>query len=314
MNKQTNESKVFAVNNYKDTVFRMLFADKKELLQLYNGMNGTSYNDPEALQITTLDSAVFMTMKNDVSFVLDMRLSLYEQQASVNPNMPLRNLFYVSKVYEGMIVQKDLYSKKRIRLPAPSFITFYNGTEVQPERTEYYLSDSYRTNTENPNLELRVIQLNINPGYNEWLKEKCPTLCQYMQYVDCVRRYAKDLSLPKAVENAVNECIAEGILAEFFLREKAMVISMSIFEFDQELHNRTLREEGFEDGYAQGAETVLISQICRKLQKNKSPEVIADELEEDIATIQPICDVAATFAPEYDVKKIYDTLHERDSI
>ena len=159
---------------------------------------------------------------NDVSFVLDMHLSLYEQQASINPNMPLRDLFYVSKVYEGMIVQKDLYAQKSIKLPAPAFVTFYNGSDPQPEKREYFLSDSYETKTEKPNLELKVVQLNINPGYNEWLKEKCPTLCQYMQYVDCVRRYARDLSLQTAVECAVNECIAKGILTDFLLHEKAM--------------------------------------------------------------------------------------------
>ena len=84
---------------------------------------------------------------------------------------------------------------------------------------------------------------------------------------------------------------------------------MSIFEFDQELHNKTLREEGFEDGFAQGSETVLITLVCRKLQKGKAPEMIADELEGDLETIRSICDAASDFAPEYDVDKIYNALH-----
>ena len=159
------------VRNYKDTVFRMLFSDKEELLVLYNAVNGTDYSDPDALQITTLESAVYMSMKNDISFVLDTRLSLYEHQSTVNRNMPLRDLMYVAKVFEGLVIHRDLYSSKLIQLPSPRFITFYNGLEEQPERREYHLSDAYEVRDKNPALELIVTQLNINPGYNTGLME-----------------------------------------------------------------------------------------------------------------------------------------------
>ncbi len=131
------------IRNYKDTVFRTLYSDRKELLELYNAVNNTDYSNPDELIVTTLDSAIYMTIKNDVSFVVDMRLGLYEQQSTINPNMPLRDLLYVAEVYEQMIVGQDIHSKKRIVLPTPHFITFYNGTESQPERKELRLSDSY---------------------------------------------------------------------------------------------------------------------------------------------------------------------------
>ena len=87
---------------------------------------------------------------------------------------------------------------------------------------------------------------------------------------------------------------------------------MSIFEFDQELHNRTLYEEGREDGFIKGEEsgmlTKLISLIIRKLQKGKSPEQIAEELEEDIDLVREICKCAASFAPKYDVGKICEAM------
>ena len=325
------------ITNYRDTVFRMLYCDKRELLALYNAVNGTDYSNPDELQVTTLDSAIYMSMKNDVSFVLDMRLSLYEHQSTVNPNMPLRDLMYVAKVFEELIIHKDLYSKKQIQLPSPRFITFYNGIEKQPERREYRLSDAYSVRDEQPWLELIVIQLNINPGYNMELMKACPTLNQYMMFVDKIRTYGKTISLPEAVEKSVNECINEGILTEFLLKNKAKVVSMSIFEFDQELHNRTLYEEGLEDGertgfakgeksgfakgeesgFAKGEKTgldkgrslKLISLVCRKLQKNKTPEEIADALEEELDTIEKICKAAQAFAPEYDVEKIYKALN-----
>ncbi|MCR5755765.1 MAG: hypothetical protein K6G30_13250 [Acetatifactor sp.] len=137
--KRPKKRKNHVIRTYKDTVFRMLFTDRKELLELYNAVNDTEYQNPEELIITTLDSAIFMTIKNDVSFVVDMRLGLYEQQSTVNPNMPLRNLLYVSQVYEELVVRTDLYSRKRIMLPAPHFITFYNGEEIQGE---YFFTDS----------------------------------------------------------------------------------------------------------------------------------------------------------------------------
>ena len=176
------------VRNYKDTIFRMIFRDKRELLTLYNAVNGTHYDNPEDLEITTLENAIYMNMKNDVSCILDMRMNLYEHQSSVNPNIPLRDLFYVARLYEKFTIGKDLYSSKRIMLPTPKFIVFYNGVTQQPERMVMKLSDSFQC-VEDVNLELIVTQLNINPGYNDELVKGCPSLYQYMCYVEKVRTY-----------------------------------------------------------------------------------------------------------------------------
>ncbi|MBQ7707014.1 MAG: hypothetical protein IJT72_04455 [Lachnospiraceae bacterium] len=99
---------------------------------------------------------------------------------------------------------------------------------------------------------LKVLQLNINSGYNEEVKRKCPTLFQYMQYVDKVREYSKDYSLEEAVPLAVDYCIKHNILKDFLLANKAEVISMSIFEFDEELYKKSIREEGYEEGIEKG--------------------------------------------------------------
>lgn len=306
------QRKPATVRNYKDTVFRMLFNDKKELLALYNAVNGTHYMDPEALQITTLESAIYMSMKNDLSFILDMRLDLYEHSSTVNPNIPLRDLIYVAKVLEELVIHKDLYARKLIRLPSPGFITFYNGREKQPERRESRLSDAYYVKGAEPSLELVVVQLNINPGYNEELKERCPTLKQYMDYVGRIRTYEKEQPLAEAVERAVDECIREGILEDFLRKNKARVVSMSIYEYDEELHRKTLYEEGLEDGREEGreegADLKLISLVCRKLRKGKEAEEIAEDLEEDLEIIGGICEAAKETAPEYNTGKIYELL------
>ena len=101
----------------------MVFREKKELLSLFNAINGTDYRDCEDLQVTTLENAVYMSMKNDISCVLDMQMNLFEH------NIPLRDLHYVSRLYEVMTQEQSLYSNKRIPLPTSRFIVLYNGKE-----------------------------------------------------------------------------------------------------------------------------------------------------------------------------------------
>ena len=270
--------------NYKDTVFRMLYQDKLELLELYNVVNDTRYTDPEELEAAGLENAVYMSMKNDVSCVVDLRLNLYEHQSTVNPNMPLRDLFYIAKLYEKMIQKekRDLYSGKRIQIPAPRFVVFYNGTEEQPERKILRLSESFYRQTEEAGLELTVLQLNINPGYNKELLEKCRSLHDYMKYVERVRCYSREMEFQEAVERAVTKCIEEGILEGFLRANRAEVIQMSIFEYDEELHMATVREEGREEGAVWERSRLLASMMARGL----SPEEISELTGEQVETIQ----------------------------
>lgn len=236
--------------NYKDTLFRMLFDDKESLLGLYNAVNGTDYDNAEDLEISTLENAIYMNMKNDVSFVFDFSLNLYEHQSTVNPNMPLRDLFYVSSMLQKIVKKEDLYRLALVKIPTPRFIVFYNGTEEQPERREYRLSDAFQQETEKPELELAVTVLNINPGKNEKLLESCGLLKGYMQYVETVRGYLAETDIEEAVSLAVDECIAKGVLAEFLSKNKAEAIAVSIFEYDEEAHLKNLFEEGKAKGKA----------------------------------------------------------------
>ncbi len=327
MGNNTRETNTKVVRNYKDTMFRMIFNDKKELLVLYNAINNTSYSNPDDLKITTLENAVYISMKNDISFILDMRLQLYEQQSTINPNMPLRYLLYISELYEKETIDKNIYSKKLIKLPTPKFIVFYNGMEAQPERCEIKLSEAFEIQEKNPSLELKVTQLNINDDYNEEIKKKCPTLLQYMKYVDKVRCYQQNETLENAVERAVNESIKEGILKEFLLHNKAEVVKMSIFEYDEEKYTKLVYAEGFEDGESKGIKQgieqgieqgeilgvikKLVTMTCLKLKKGKTPETIADELEEELDTIKNICNIASRYEPDYDVEAISKELLQK---
>jgi len=287
---------VKATKKYKDTIFRMLFENKENLLSLYNAMNHKNYTDADALQVVTLENSIYMGMKNDLAFILDMNLYLYEHQSTYNPNMPLRDLFYISNEYQKLVVQKSLYSSVLQKIPAPKFVVFYNGTKEIEDVSEFRLSSAYECQTDDPDLELRVTVLNVNEGHNQELMEHCQTLKEYAQYVAKVRKYTSlgELSLEEAVECAVEECIKEGILAEFLIQNRAEVISMSIFEYNKDEEEKKLRkaefeagrEAGIEEGREEGRIELLKQLIQRKLSKGKSIDEIAEELEESVTVIQ----------------------------
>ena len=240
--------------NYKDTIVRMLFSDRENLLSLYNAINGTSYENPEELEIVTLENAIYMGMKNDLAFIIDTNLFLYEHQSSFTPNMPLRNLFYISAEYQKLVNKKSLYSSALQKIPAPNFIVFYNGMDKKEDRWENCLSEAYENLFGEPKLELKVVTLNINEGRNRELLEQCQTLREYAAYVALVRKYAKSMELEAAVEKAVDKCIHDGILEEFLQRNRAEFIAVSIFEYDKEEEERKLRKAEFEAGEQSGIE------------------------------------------------------------
>lgn len=248
----SERSAITANRKYKDTVFRKLFSDRKNLLSLYNAINGTAYMDASQLEIVTLDNAIYMGMKNDLAFIINTNLFLYEHQSTYNPNMPLRDLFYISGEYQKLVDLKSLYTSTRLRIPTPNFIVFYKGTEKNEDRWVEYLSESYENMSGEPNLELKVIILNINVGHNKKLMEECQTLREYAQYVAKVRRYSEEMELNTAVECAVSESIQEGILKEFLQKNRAEVIAMSIFEYNEEEEKRKLRKAEYEAGMAEG--------------------------------------------------------------
>ena len=237
---------------YKDRLFRMIFKDREKLLELYNAMNGTSYENPEELQIVTLENAVYLAMKNDLAFLFHDELFLYEQQSSKNPNMPLRCLFYVSDSYSALVHKENIYGSKKITLPAPTFVVFYNGKEKLEEEGKLRFSDAFEEKLEPPNLELRVKVRNINMGNSKDLFEKCRAIRDYMIFVDKVRKYSQKKKLEEAVEQTIEECLQENVLADFLRKSKAEVKAVCIYEYDAERQRIFDREEGYEDGCADG--------------------------------------------------------------
>lgn len=244
-----------ANREYKDSVFRMLYNDPETVLPLYNALNGTDYKNPQMLTVTTLENALYLGMRNDVSFLLDSRMTLYEHQSTWNPNLPLRDLFYIARLMEKYVNvrRKSLYSSTLIRLPAPRFVVFYNGLKDTEDDLLLRLSDAYERAEAEPELELIVRLININPGHNPELMKRCRTLREYSEFVARILKCtAEENSFPEAVERAVTECIREGILADFLLCQKSEVIAMSIFEYDHEEELEKLGAMEHEEGVAEG--------------------------------------------------------------
>lgn len=172
--------------NYKDLVFRKIFHDKVKLLSLYNALNHSHYEDPELLHIVTLENAVYLSLQNDLSFVVDFDLWFFEHQSTLNPNMPYRFLLYLASEYSKLNTDDLLYSNKLQMLDTPHFVVFYNGTDPLPEYSTLKLSSAYRNKEETPQLELQVI--NINLGFNSELMNAADECLPDLKRVRPVRR------------------------------------------------------------------------------------------------------------------------------
>jgi len=251
---QVSEKIPAANRQYKDTVFRMLFSEKENLLSLYNAVTGNAYQNADDLKIVTLENAIYMGMKNDLAFMLETNIYLYEHQSTLNPNIPLRDLIYIGIEYQQYVDDKSLYSSRLQKIPAPKFMVFYNGTDAVDDRVELRLSNAYEHLAGEPDLELKVLMLNVNEGHNKELMEQCQTLKEYAIYVARVRKYTSEMNLNDAVVRAIDECIKEGILVEFLRKNRSEVKMVSILEYDKEWEEKKLRKAEYEAGRSEGIE------------------------------------------------------------
>lgn len=266
-----------------------------------------------------------MKYKNDASFLLCMSLYMFEQQSSKNPNMPLRFLHYVSDVFRELFSNSMLHRRSMIKIPVPHFVTFYNGLEKWIEdEDEIRLSDMYEIPTDNPELELKVRVININKDVH--ILNKCKTLRDYMTFVNKVRfkMGVEGDDVRIAVTEAMDECIDEDILVDFFEQHREEVVEVSIYDYDEEEVRRVLAEEyaqeyaqkvakevsekAFAEGEQSGRQINLINMVIKKVKKSKPLETIASELEEEEADIKPIYDAVVSSAPDYDINVIKDKL------
>ncbi len=229
-----------------------------------------------------MENAIYMAIKNDLSFVIDSQLSLYEHQSIYSPNLPLRMLLYLADLYADMTKNENLYGKKKVKIPPPQFIIFYNGVERQPDRRILRLSDLYEVEEEEYKLELEAVMLNVNAGHNRELLQSCKTLADYAEYTACIRKYAEEMDTEDAVECAIAECIQEGILEKFLRKNRAEAKRMSIYEYDQAKHIRQEREDARNEGRQEEKRSVA----ARLAEMGMTAEQIAQAVGETAAVVE----------------------------
>lgn len=278
----SNTKDIVSINpKYKDRVFRLLFEDKKNILSLYNALNGTSYDDPDDVEITTIEDAIYIKMKNDVSFLIDSYLSLWEQQSSYNPNMPLRGLMYFGNLYSAYVEKNKLniYGSKLIKIPTPKYVVFYNGTSDREPVTKLKLSDSFIRPDDSEEFEWSATMINLNKGKNPKLLSECKILSDYMVLIEKIRTYQqKGNMIEEAVKKAIDECIENDVLAEFLIKHRAEVLSMCITEFNEKVFVEGIKEEGREEGIRFGMEKGIKALVDSLKELSQPNEIIVKML------------------------------------
>lgn len=312
-----SDSKNKINKKYKDSLFVDLFYEdktaKENELSLYNALFDTNYtlNDVRVDKIRVED-IIYMKLKNDVSFNVGNRVLVFsEHQSTINGNMPLRDLMYAARAYEQIVPVKERYKRKAVKIPRPEFFVLYNGKSKIKDGEILKLSDSYldTDNKKSVSLELKVRVIDINSDSGSEVLKKCRVLKEYSEFVDKVREYKED-GIADYMKQAITYCIKHHILEEYLSRKGSEIMGFLCAEYDYEMDMQVQKEESFEDGLELGRQQHLIEQVCKKISKGKLPEQIAEELEEDISNIKPICDSVAKYAPDYDYDKIYNEIFE----
>jgi hypothetical protein len=261
-------------------MFKDLFHDASAALELYNALTGSRFTVDDGLCFTTLENALFMGQLNDISFTIGDRLIVFiEHQSTINENMPIRALMYIARIYEKIIDRRSIYRSKLFMIPMPEFYVLYNGTDDYPDEKTLKLSDAfnYVPGIEGlPALQLTVRIININKGRNEKILENCEVLRGYATFVGRIREHQKaGLKLEDAIASAIDYCVANGILVEYFEKNGSEVRNMIFTEFNLEEAKEVWFEEGFEEGIEKGIEKGKLETARAMYADGDSPEKIA---------------------------------------
>ena len=239
----------------KNSLFCSLFSDKKRALSLYNAINGTSYDNPDELQVVTLEDVVYLHQKNDVSILFDSRLTLWEHQSTFNPNMPIRGLLYYAQNLENLLgdSRRLLYRESLVNIPEPAYYVLYNGERECPEKLDLRLSDAFSRPTDG--YEWTAHLLKKKSGKKPGILGKLPELKGYATLIQYIRDFKRQgYSDDQAVDMAVERCIEEGYLADYLQKLRREAKRMLLTEFDEEGWEWAVREDGKEEGRKEGLE------------------------------------------------------------
>ena len=289
---------------YKDRLFRAYFGaeeNRDKLLSLYNALNDSNYEDPTELEINTLDDVIYMKMKNDVSFIVDGYMSLYEHQSTINPNMPFRGLCYFAKMYEKYKAQQhiNMFTSSIQKIPTPQYYVFYNGKTEAPDKTILRLSDAFMQPVKEGEFEWTAVMLNVNNGRNNELMDRCRPLAEYALLVDKVREYqASGMEFADAIDAAVTWCIKNDCMVEYLRKHREEVTDMWLTEYNEEEVKEAMRLNGLAEGRAEG----LAEGINKGLTQARTQDVDALMTKLNMS-LEEACETVEISVEEYQAAK-----------
>lgn len=308
--KESN-TKEISNREVKSSAFTVYFSDPENAAQLYSALSGETVS-PSDIEFRTLEGVLFVARKNDMSFTVRNRiLVISEHQSTLNLNMPLRSAIYYGRTMEKLIDPRALYRRKKILIPTPEFYVFYNGDEPCPPEKILNLSDAYLEKPLNSMLELSVKVININLPEGHTILEQCRPLYEYSWFIQRIKDYmTAGLERDNAITLAIKDCEHDGIMSDFVSEHGSEAVNMLFTQFNMEDALEANYEEGFEDGILRGEMNHLIRLVHNKLSKGKSPELIADELEEELELILKICAAIGESTDTPDLDEIYKKVIE----
>jgi hypothetical protein len=254
---------------YKNSVFTMLFNDEDKVRELYAAIKGVDYDPNLPVVITTLQDILYMNQTNDLSFTAEEKMALIvEHQSTLNHNMPLRILMYMSRVYEKIVDRRSLYKDALVKIARPEFIVLYNGTDDTPDKWEERLSEAYMEVEGNTkiSLDLVVTVYNINKGRNPELLSRSENLAGYAEFVARVRENEKEKAMPlkEAITEAIRSCIRDGVLAPFLEEHGSEVVNMLLEEWNLDEAKEVWQEEAREMAEAKYQPVIEENQAIRR--------------------------------------------------
>ena len=257
---------------YQDSLFRFMFSDKESAIELYNAIEGTNYGMDTEVEFTTLEDVVYVEGKNDIGFTIAGKfVVLTEHQSTINYNMPIRHLEYITQTYKNELSNEDLFKRKRIPLLTPEFYVIYTGKEDWSE-SELRLSDSFIGAPPENSLELvvKIIDVRYNKETAGEILSRSEKLRGYSLLLNYVKLYREQgHSLKDAIEQAVNRCIEEDVLREFLQKYAKEVKGMIYEDITIERFAEIRAEEQWEEGHQQGRQETQarMNQLIKALTK-----------------------------------------------
>ena len=278
---------------HKDSLFVDYFSKdrdwKQHFLSLYNALHGTDLQvETTRLERVNLEQVLYMDYYNDIAVMVDDQfIMMIEHQSTINPNMPLRLLEYVTRIYGNRIDSKSKFSNQLIPLAKPEFIVFYTGKENIPPESYLSLSDAFKLNHV-PNseltLELVVKVCKINGKESSQIVSQCSDLDQYVQFLKLIDE-AKSDGQAQPLTRAIQKAVRCNVLKDYLERKGGEILSILMTEYDYATDIAVKQEEA----YAQGAHQKALETAKNLFSMGLSPKQVAQGT---TLPLETVCELA----------------------